>query len=71
VKTFGGFVCHQPLPGLYLWRTPSGLWFRVDHTGTHALGLQIPDIIRQRNERHRFSYAERHLLTRIAYQLGA
>ncbi len=46
-KTFGAFTCHQPLPGLYLWRTPSGHWYRRDHTGTHHLGRRTPDIIRQ------------------------
>jgi hypothetical protein len=46
-KTHGGFTCHQPLPGLYLWRTPSGHWYRRDHTGSHYLGRRTPDIIRQ------------------------
>ena len=46
-KTFGGFRCHQPLPGLYVWRTPTGHWFRVDHTGTTALGRAVPEIVRQ------------------------
>jgi hypothetical protein len=23
---------------VYLWRTPHGYWFRVDHHGTHPLG---------------------------------
>jgi hypothetical protein len=46
-KTFGQFVCHQPLPGLYLWRAPTGSWYRVDHTGTTPLGTDVPEIIRQ------------------------
>jgi hypothetical protein len=44
-KTLGGFACHQPLPGLYLWRIPSGYWYRVDHTGTHPLGRDRPEIL--------------------------
>ncbi len=46
-KTLGGFTCHQPLPGLYLWRTPAGHWYRVDHTGTHHLGRDEPAILAQ------------------------
>jgi hypothetical protein len=49
-KTFGGFTCHQPLPGFYLWRTPTGHWYRVDHTGTTALGRTVPDLVRQSQE---------------------
>jgi hypothetical protein len=48
-KTHGGFVCHQPLPGMYLWQLPCGLWYQVDHTGTHALGRETPEILRQRH----------------------
>jgi hypothetical protein len=39
VKTHGrGWRLRQPSPGIYLWRTPHGYWFRVDNDGTHALG---------------------------------
>ncbi len=37
-KTFGGFTVHQPVRGTYLWRTPTGHWFQVDHRGTRPLG---------------------------------
>ncbi|MEO5711236.1 MAG: hypothetical protein ABIQ59_15620, partial [Nocardioidaceae bacterium] len=38
VKTHGrGWRHHQPMPGVYLWRTPHGYWFRVDQHGTHPL----------------------------------
>jgi hypothetical protein len=37
-KTHAGFRLHQPTPGTYLWRIPSGYWYQVDRTGTHALG---------------------------------
>jgi hypothetical protein len=47
-KTLGGFSLHQPLPGLYLWRTPTGHWFQVDHRGTRRLGRRTPAIIAQR-----------------------
>jgi hypothetical protein len=44
VKTFGrGWRHYQPQAGIYLWRTPHGYWFRVDHTGTQALGKH-PDL---------------------------
>lgn len=33
----------QPTPGVYLWRTRLGYWFRVDHDGTHTLGRD-PDL---------------------------
>jgi hypothetical protein len=60
-KTFGHFTCHQPLPGLYLWRTPSGHWYRVDHTGTHPLGRTTPAILRQRTDPDPLTPAEQHL----------
>jgi hypothetical protein len=44
VKTHGrGWHVRQPSPGIYLWRTPHGYWFRVDNDGTHALGRD-PDL---------------------------
>ena len=46
IKTHGrGWVHRQPCPGVYLWRTPHGYWFRVDNRGTHALG-RVPDLRR-------------------------
>jgi hypothetical protein len=39
VKTHGrGWRHRQPEPGVYLWRTPHGYWFRVDQHGTRPLG---------------------------------
>jgi hypothetical protein len=46
-KTVGGFTLHQPLPGMFLWRIPSGHWYQVDNEGTHALGRETPAIIEQ------------------------
>ena len=44
VKTFGrGWQLRQPVPGVHLWRTPHGYWFRVDADGTHPLGRD-PDL---------------------------
>jgi hypothetical protein len=44
VKTHApGWQHHQPSPGVYLWGTPHGYWFRVDNTGTHHLGKN-PDL---------------------------
>ena len=38
VKTHGrGWRHHQPVPGVYLWRTPHGSWCRVDQHGTRPL----------------------------------
>ena len=45
-KTFGGFTVHQPLPGLYYWRTPTGWWYQVDHRGTRPLGRDEPAAVR-------------------------
>lgn len=39
VKTHAPGWRHLQLrPGVFLWRTPSGYWFRVDHRGTEPLG---------------------------------
>lgn len=40
VKTHGRWSLRQPVPGVFLWRSPHGYWFRVDHTGTHRLGKE-------------------------------
>jgi hypothetical protein len=37
-KTFDGFAVHQLAIGLYLWRSPTGHWYQVDHRGTRYLG---------------------------------
>ena len=38
VKTHGRWRLKQPEPGLFLWRSPHGWIFLVDHNGTHRLG---------------------------------
>ncbi|MFW6598259.1 hypothetical protein ACQBAU_15585 [Propionibacteriaceae bacterium Y2011] len=38
VKTHGGWQLRQPEPGVMLWRSPLGLHYLVNHTGTHPLG---------------------------------
>ena len=39
VKTHGRSWRHrQPVPGVYLWRTPHGFWFRTDQHGSRPLG---------------------------------
>ena len=44
VKTHArGWRHLNPLPGVYLWRTRYGYWFRVDRHGTHPLGRD-PDL---------------------------
>jgi hypothetical protein len=44
VKTHGrGWRHHQPVPGVFLWRTPHGYWLRTDHAGTHPLGKHPTD----------------------------
>lgn len=37
LKTFGGWTYSMPEPGLYLWRSPTGRRYLVDHTGTTPL----------------------------------
>lgn len=70
-KTFGSFRCYQPLPGLYLWASPSGHWFRVDHTGTRPLGRRTPTILRQLRDPAPLSAGEQQLRRRLEYHLGA
>ena len=42
VKTHGrGWRHRQPVPGVYLWRTPHGYWFRVDRHGSRPLPPQV------------------------------
>lgn len=36
-----GWRHRQPVPGVFLWRTPHGYWFLVDSTGTHQLGRDV------------------------------
>ncbi|HET9858263.1 MAG TPA: hypothetical protein VFQ19_00670 [Nocardioidaceae bacterium] len=38
VKTHGRWRLKQPEPGMFLWRSPHGWIFLVDHNGTHRLG---------------------------------
>jgi hypothetical protein len=37
LKTHGGWSYAMPEPGIYLWRSPLGQRFLVDHTGTTHL----------------------------------
>ncbi len=37
VKTHAGWQVEQPFPGIYLWRSPHGSIFLVDHTGTRQI----------------------------------
>ena len=37
LKTHGGWTYSMPEPGLYLWRSPTGRRYLVDHTGTTPL----------------------------------
>jgi len=59
-RTAGAFTCHQPLPGMFLWRTPTGHWYQVDHHGTHPLGRTTPAILRQRQHPARTSRMDAH-----------
>ena len=45
-KTLGGWRLHQPEPGTYYWRTPTGPWSRVDGGGTTYLGTRRPHALR-------------------------
>ncbi|MGA9343832.1 MAG: hypothetical protein WBV37_01900, partial [Nocardioidaceae bacterium] len=35
VKTHGDWQVVQPFTGVFVWRTPTGRYLLVDHTGTH------------------------------------
>jgi hypothetical protein len=54
VKTHAQYTVRQPRPGTYLWRTPNGKHFLVDHNGTHAIDEQCardlsrPSLLEQR-----------------------
>jgi hypothetical protein len=39
LKTHAGWSYSMPEPGLYLWRSPHGRRYLVDHTGTTNLDL--------------------------------
>ncbi|HSV38635.1 MAG TPA: hypothetical protein VLI04_07725 [Nocardioidaceae bacterium] len=42
VKTHApGWRHHQLHPGTYLWRTPTGHWYRVNRSGSHHLGRHV------------------------------
>jgi hypothetical protein len=69
VKTHGGWQCLQTSRGVFYWRTPHGHWVRVDGSGTHYLGTEIPGQVRLHGLHRRFraqqtSAGEAHL-TRI------
>ncbi len=40
IKTFGSWRVRQPFPGIFIWRSPVGEYFLVDHTGTRRLGAE-------------------------------
>jgi len=49
IKTHGrGWRHRQPAPGLYLWRTPHGYWYRVDRHGTRPLGKDPDSLLEMR-----------------------
>ena len=37
IKTHTGWQLKQPFPGIYIWRSPHGRTYLVDHTGTRRL----------------------------------
>jgi hypothetical protein len=39
-KTHGRWHLEQTRPGEWIWRSPHGYRYRVDHNGTHPLGKQ-------------------------------
>jgi hypothetical protein len=62
-KTHGGFTCHQPIPGTYYWRLPSGRWYRHDRLGTQPLDHRDPPVIAQldSHDERSLTLAERRL----------
>jgi hypothetical protein len=73
VKTFDGFTVRQPVTGLFLWRTPTGHWYRVDHRGTTHLGPDRPAILDTAARHHRtaMSPTEAHLHDLVLRNLAA
>ena len=49
-KTFGGYTSRVAGPGRFLWRTPHGQAFLVDHTGTTRLAVAQADAIAEAPE---------------------
>ncbi len=43
LKTHGRWRLRQPTPGVFLWRSPHGWYFHVDHTGTHPIPKTVGD----------------------------
>jgi hypothetical protein len=43
LKTHGRWRLKQPTPGTFLWRSPNGWYFYIDHTGTHPIPKQVGD----------------------------
>lgn len=50
IKTFGPWQLRQPFPGIYLWRTPHGQHYLVDHTGTRKITGETDDRGAGRNQ---------------------
>ncbi|CAM3247363.1 hypothetical protein NODU109028_06500 [Nocardioides dubius] len=46
-KTHAGYQARQVGEGRYLWTTPHGLAFLVDHTGTRRISPEVAEMIRQ------------------------
>ncbi len=42
VKTHGDWQVVQPFTGVFVWRTPHGRYYLVDHTGTHQARPALP-----------------------------
>ena len=42
IKTHGRWQVKQPFDGIYLWRSPHGHHYLVDHTGTRRLPKPTP-----------------------------
>ncbi|HET6573590.1 MAG TPA: hypothetical protein VFG68_08320 [Fimbriiglobus sp.] len=45
LKTHGRWRLRQPEPGTYLWRSPHGWYWLVDHTGSHPLTRHLGDLL--------------------------
>ena len=37
IKTFGAWTVKQPFSGIFIWRSPQGEHYLVDHTGTRKV----------------------------------
>lgn len=69
LKTDNRFTLHQPLPGHYYWRTPTGHWYEVTAHGTRHHGRTEPPLLTATRPTH--TRAELHYADHLRVTLAA